>query len=228
MIRLLIAEDHPAFRRGLGLMLAGADDVEVVGEAHDGTTAVELAGSLQPDVVLMDLRMPELDGTEATRRITRDAPGPAVLVLTMFEDDDSVFAAVRAGARGYLLKGADEEEILRAVRAAAAGEAIFGQAVADRMLAHFATGPGSTATAFPSLTEREREVLELVAAGKGNAVIAHQLMISLKTVRNHVSHIFAKLQVSDRAEAVVKAHQAGLGPGATGHRPPGERAAGDG
>lgn len=211
MTRLLIADDHPAFRRGLELMLAETADIEIVGQAEAGVRAVELAASLAPDVILMDLRMPDLDGIEATRRIHREAPGPAVVVLTMFEDDNSVFSAMRAGACGYLLKGAEQEEIVRAIRAAAAGEAIFGPEIARRVIAHFASGAGSTAGAFPSLTDREREVLELVAAGKGNATIAHELMISLKTVRNHVSNIFTKLQVTDRSAAIVKAREAGLG-----------------
>jgi DNA-binding NarL/FixJ family response regulator len=211
MIRVLVADDHPAYRRGLELMLAEVDDLEVVGLAETGSRAVELAGSLAPDVVLMDLRMPDLDGIEATRRINRRAPAPAVVVLTMFDDDESVFTAMRAGARGYLLKGADQDEIVRAIRATAASEVIFGPEVASRIVAHFASGAGSTAAAFPSLTEREREVLGMIAAGKGNATIAHELMISLKTVRNHVSNIFTKLQVSDRSGAIVKARKAGLG-----------------
>jgi DNA-binding NarL/FixJ family response regulator len=212
MIRVLVADDHPAYRRGLELMLAEVEDLEIVGMAGTGARAVELAGSLAPSVVLMDLRMPDLDGIEATRRITRDASAaPAVVVLTMFDDDESVFTAMRAGARGYLLKGADQDEIIRAIRAAAAGEAIFGPEVAARVVHHFAAGPGSTATAFPSLTEREREVLGMIAAGKGNATIAHELMISLKTVRNHVSNIFTKLQVSDRSGAIVKARKAWFG-----------------
>ena len=211
MIDILVADDHPAFRRGLELMLVEVADFRIVGMAETGTRAVELAGSLAPDVVLMDLRMPDLDGIEATRRVGRIAPAPAVVVLTMFEDDDSVFAAMRAGARGYLLKGADQEEIVRAIRAAAAGEAIFGPEIASRVISHFARGAGSTTAAFPSLTDREREVLEMIAAGKGNATIAHELVISLKTVRNHVSNIFTKLQVSDRAGAIVKARKAGLG-----------------
>ncbi len=210
MTRVLVADDHPAYRRGLLLMLGGVEGLEVVGEAGTGLAALALAQDVRPDVVVMDLRMPELDGIEATRRLVQGPQAPAVIVLTMFEDDDSVFAAMRAGAQGYLLKGADQEEIVRAIRAAAAGEAIFGPEVARRVIAHFATGAGSTSAAFPSLTEREREVLELVAAGKGNATIAHELMISLKTVRNHVSNIFTKLQVSDRAAAIVKARRAGL------------------
>lgn len=216
MIRVLVADDHPAYRRGLDLMLAEVDDLEVVGMAETGARAVELAEGLAPDVVLMDLRMPHLDGIEATRRIARRPPGapprPAVVVLTMFDDDESVFTAMRAGARGYLLKGADQDEIVRAIRAACAGEAIFGPEIAARVIDHFATGTASSGAAtFPSLTEREREVLALLAYGKGNATIAHELMISLKTVRNHVSNIFTKLQVSDRSSAMLKARKAGFG-----------------
>jgi DNA-binding NarL/FixJ family response regulator len=210
MTRVLIADDHPAFLRGVEVMLAGVDEIEVVGRATTGRAALDLAAQTAPDVVLMDLRMPDLDGIEATRRLNRSDHAPAVVVLTMFEDDDSVFAAMRAGARGYLLKGADQDEIVRAIRAAAAGEAIFGPEIAVRLVNHFASGSGSAASAFPALTDREREVLEMVAAGKGNAAIAHELVISLKTVRNHVSNIFTKLQVSDRSAAIVKAREAGL------------------
>ena len=211
MTRVLVVDDHPAFRKGLELMLLDVDDIDVVGVAETGTRAIELAESLAPEVILMDLRMPDLDGIEATRRISRSGLATAVVVLTMFEDDDSVFAAMRAGAHGYLLKGADQAEIVRAIRAAAAGEAIFGPEIATRVIRHFASGSGSTAAAFPSLTEREHEVLEMIAAGKGNATIAHELGISLKTVRNHVSNVFTKLQVSDRSAAIVKARRAGLG-----------------
>ena len=211
MIRLLVADDHPAFRRGLQLMLADTDDISIEGQAATGAQAVELGNQLAPDVILMDLRMPDLDGIEATRRLSRNNPAPAIVVLTMFEDDDSVLAAMRAGARGYLLKGAEQDEIVRAIRAAAAGEAIFGPQIAQRVIDHFTHSARSTTTAFPALTERERQVLELIAAGKGNASIAHELMINLKTVRNHVSNIFTKLQVSDRSAAIVRARQSGLG-----------------
>ena len=211
VVRILVVDDHPLYRRGLAALLSGQENWEVVGEEADGIGAVTAAHALQPDVVVMDLRMPGIDGIEATRRIVSTSPHIAVLVLTMYEDDGSVFAAMRAGARGYLLKGAEQDEIVRAIRAAAAGEAIFGPQIAQRVIAHFATGSGSTKDLFPALTEREREVLEMVAAGKGNATIAHELMISLKTVRNHVSNVFTKLQVSDRSAAIVKARQAGLG-----------------
>ena len=210
-IRVLVADDHPAFRAGLQLMLADAPDLEVVGLAENGDQAVELAEPLRPDVVVMDLRMPGLDGIGATRRLLELDPAVGVVVLTMFEDDDSVFAAMRAGARGYLLKGAEQDEILRAIRSVAAGEVLLGQSIARRVIEHFSSGDGSARAAFPALTERERQVLDLIAAGKGNAVIAHELVLSLKTIRNHVSNIFTKLQVSDRAAAIVKARDAGFG-----------------
>lgn len=210
MTRVLIADDHPAYRRGVALMIEGVGGIEIVGAAETGARAVELARELDPHVVLMDLRMPDVDGVEATRRINRLENPPAVIVLTMFDDDDSVFAAMRAGARGYLLKGADQDEIVGAIRAAAAGHAIFGPEIAARVLAHFSEAPAPRGRAFPSLTNREREVLDLIARGRGNATIAHELMISVKTARNHVSNIFAKLQVADRAAAIVKAREAGF------------------
>lgn len=210
-IRVVVADDHPAFRAGLRLMLDIAEDVDIVGEAEDGARVVDVVQELQPDVVVMDLRMPGLDGIEATRRLLAVQPDLGVVVLTMFEDDESVFAAMRAGARGYLLKGAEQDEILRGIRAIAAGEAIFGPSIARRVVEHFASGSGSAKAAFPALTDREREVLDLIASGRGNAAIAHELCLTLKTVRNHVSNIFAKLQVPDRAAAIVKARDAGFG-----------------
>jgi DNA-binding NarL/FixJ family response regulator len=206
-MRLLIADDHPTFRAGLTFLL-GSTDIEVVGEASSGTEAVDLALSLLPDVVLMDLRMPGLNGIEATAQIVAAAPDVGVIVLTMFEQDESIFAAMRAGARGYLLKGADRDDIERAVRAVHAGEALFGAAVARRLMSFF----DAPATAsFPQLTAREREVLQLIAEGRPNAAIAEELVLSLKTVRNHVSNIFAKLRVADRAAAIIKAREAGFG-----------------
>jgi len=216
-VRVLVADDHPAFRAGLQLMLSSCDEIEVIAEADNGATALQLAAELRPDVVVMDLRMPGLDGIEATRRLVRENPDVGVVVLTMFEDDDSVFAAMRAGARGYLLKGAELPEIVRAITAISAGDAIFSSAIARRVIEHFSKGSGSARAAFPSLTEREREVLDLIAAGKGNATIANELVLNLKTVRNHVSNIFGKLQVADRAAAIVKARDAGFG--ATPKRP---------
>lgn len=210
-IRVLIADDHPVFRFGLRVLLQGEPDMEVVGEATTGREAVDMALDLRPDVVLMDLNMPELNGIDATRRIRAEAPEVGVLVVTMF-DDDTVFAAMRAGARGYLLKGVEGEETLRAVRAVAKGEAIFSPTIADRIMRYFAHTPAqSPAGAFPELTAREREVLALIAKGLTNQAIAARLVLSEKTVRNHVSNIFSKLQVADRAEAIVRAREAGLG-----------------
>jgi len=210
-IRILIADDHPVFRFGLKALLEAEADTEVVGEATSGKEAVALASALQPDVILMDLNMPDLNGLEATRQIMEANPETGILVITMF-DDDSVFAAMRAGARGYVLKGAEGEETLRAIRAVANGEAIFSPAVAERMM-QFMTQPRMAAaeTPFPELTAREREVLELVAQGLTNTAIAERLVLSPKTIRNHVSNIFGKLQVADRAEAIIRAREAGLG-----------------
>ncbi len=211
-IRVLIADDHPIFRDGMRGLLESVPDTEVVGEASSGEEAIALAAALQPDVILMDLKMPGCNGIEATRRILATSPHIGVLVVTMFEDDDSVFAAMRAGARGYLLKGANQAETLRAIRAVGNGEAIFGPAVAQRLIGFFAAPtPTVPAQVFPDLTEREREVLALIAEGQGNQEIADQLFLSLKTVRNHVSNIFSKLQVADRAQAVIRAREAGLG-----------------
>ena len=211
-IRVLIADDHPVFRSGLETLLAPVADVEVVGSAADGRAAVAAALELEPDVVVMDLHMPELNGIEATRELTAGRPSAGVLVLTMHEDDDSVFAAMRAGARGYVLKGADQAEILRAIRSVAAGEAIFGPGVAERIVGLFSAVRGRPEP-FPDLTDREREVLELIARGLGNAEIARRLTVAPKTVRNHVSNVFNKLQVVDRAQAIVRAREAGMGEG---------------
>jgi DNA-binding NarL/FixJ family response regulator len=211
-IRVLIADDHAAFRGGLRALLETAGDVEVVGEAATGEESVATARRAQPDVVLMDVNMPGIDGVEATRRIVDGSPHVAVLVLTMSDDDETVFEAVRAGARGYLLKGAQRAELVRAVRAVASGEAIFGPGVARRLMVYFARpAPRVDPDAFPELTDREREVLELIAQGRSNADITATLGLSPKTVRNHVSNVFAKLQVRDRAEAIVRARDAGMG-----------------
>jgi DNA-binding NarL/FixJ family response regulator len=210
VIRVLVADDHPMFRFGLKALLGAAPDLEVTGEAADGETAVAQAASLQPDVVVMDLNMPGLNGLEATRRILQTSPHIAVLIVTMF-DDDSVFAAMQAGARGYLLKGAEPEAMLRAIRTVAGGEAIFSPSVARRVMDFFAhRQPDLPPQLFPELTERERELLALLAQGLTNAAIAERLSLSPKTVRNHVSNIFSKLQVVDRAQAIIRAREAGL------------------
>jgi len=211
-MRVLVADDHPMYRYGLRTLLEATPDLEVVGEAATGVEAVTAAAKLQPDIVVMDLNMPGLNGIDATRAILRANPGTGVLVLTMFDDDESVFAAMRAGARGYLLKGADKDEIARAALAVASGEAIFGPAVAQRVIDYFSTArPAGQPPAFPELTEREHEILELIAQGHRNPAIAKQLVLSPNTVRNHVSSIFAKLQVADRAQAIIRAREAGLG-----------------
>lgn len=210
-IQILIADDHTLFRDGLRALFGSLPDTELVGEATTGVEAVSLAETLQPDVVLMDIQMPGLNGIEATRRIVQTSPHVGVIVVTMFEDDDSVFAAMRAGARGYVLKGADQEEMLRVLRAVARGEALFGPAIAARLASFFQTTTPAAATAFPELTERERELLGLIAQGLNNQEIAARLTLSVKTVRNHVSNIFNKLQVADRVQAVIRARDAGLG-----------------
>jgi DNA-binding NarL/FixJ family response regulator len=209
-IRVLIADDHPLVRQGLQAALAPVPEVEIVAEAATGQAAIREAVLHRPDVVVMDLQMPDTNGIDATRELARAVPSAAVLVLTMFDDDDWVFAAMRAGARGYVLKGAEQHEIARAILAVAAGEAIFGPAVATRVLAYFATPP-VTPAAFPELTAREHEVLDLIAAGHTNHQIAEHLGLSAKTVANHISAIFAKLQVADRTQAILRARDAGLG-----------------
>ncbi len=212
LIRMLVADDHALFRDGLRALLESVGDLAVVGEATTGEEAVALARSLEPDVVLMDIKMSGLNGIEATRRIVAAGPHLAVLMVTMFEDDDSVFAAMRAGARGYLLKGARQEETLRAIRAVANGEAIFSPGVAERVVRYFQHGRSAPAAhLLPDLTEREREILRLLAQRSTNGEIAQRLSLSPKTVRNHVSNILGKLQVADRAEAILAARAAGLG-----------------
>ena len=212
-LRILVVDDHEEFRTGLKALLAVSTTSEVVGTATNGLDAVSAALTLQPDIVLMDLQMPRLNGIEATERIVGSSPHIGVLVLTMMEDDDSVFAAVRAGARGYLLKGARRAEIVRAIEAVGAGEVIFGPGIAERVMTYFkgVPTPQSTARLFPQLTERERDILSRIAEGHENNEIARKLGISIKTVRNHASNIFTKLQVAHRAQAIVMAREAGLG-----------------
>ncbi len=211
-IRILIADDNPGFRQGLRALLDAAPETEVVGEAPTGAEAVALADRLQPDVILMDIKMPALNGIDATQQIRETSPHIGILMLTMVEDDDSVFAAMRAGARGYLLKGALKAEILRAVRGVSSGEAIFGPAIARRLMDYFAA-PRSTASTrvFPDLTALEQEILRLIAQHLTNPEIAARLSLSPKTVRNIASSIFNKLQVSDRAQAIMRAREVGLG-----------------
>ncbi|MDQ6659893.1 MAG: response regulator transcription factor [Chloroflexota bacterium] len=210
-IRILIADDHPVFRYGMQALLQAEPTTEVVGEATTGDEVIALAASLEPDVILMDVNMPGINGIEATRRILTAIPHVSILVLTMFDDDDTVFAAMRAGARGYLLKGTEGDEIVRAIRVVSSGEAIFSPAIARRLMQYFgAPRPTAPTQAFPELTEREREILALIGQGYTNPAIAERLVLSPKTVRNHVSNIFSKLQVVDRAEAIIRARDAGL------------------
>ena len=211
IIHLLISDDSQAALTGLKALLKGVPDVQLVGEASGGRESIKLAERLQPDVILMDLHMPDVNGVEATRKIVQTSPHIAILVLTMYDDDDSVFAAMQAGARGYLLKGASKNEILRAIRDVAGGAAIFSPAIARRMMSYFIQIRNQpTAHAFPELTQREREVLALMAQHHSNQEIAQSLSLSPKTVRNYTSNIFAKMQVANRAEAILKARDAGL------------------
>jgi RNA polymerase sigma factor (sigma-70 family) len=211
-IRVLIADDHPLYRDGLRAMLTAAPETELVGEATTGDETITQAADLLPDVLLMDLQMPGTNGIEATRHIQQTSPHIAILVVTMFSDDDSVFAALRAGAQGYLLKGADRAELTRAIVAVSHGEAIFSPAIAKRLMRHFATlSTERMPTVFPELTERERVILELIAQGRSNTEIASRLVLSPKTIRNHLSNILSKLQVADRAQAIIRAREAGLG-----------------
>ncbi|WP_375476221.1 response regulator [uncultured Jatrophihabitans sp.] len=198
------------FRDGLRVALSTLPGIEVIADVASGAQAVDAAREHQPDVVLMDVNMPDLNGIEATRRIVGESPHIGVLILTMFDEDENVFQAMRAGARGYLLKEADQADIVHAVRAVGRGNAVFGPALAKRLISYFAAGRDA-ALPFTGLTDREREVLELIAQGRGNPDIARELGLTVKTVRNHVSNIFAKLQVGDRAQAIVRAREAGLG-----------------
>jgi DNA-binding NarL/FixJ family response regulator len=217
-ICILIADDHLFYREGVRSLLSGVPDVEVVGEASNGAEAVQLASRLKPDVILMDLKMPGMNGIEATHEILKSKPDVGILIITMFDDDDSVFAMMRAGARGYILKDADQNELLRAIQSVYSGEAIFSPTIARRMVNFFANPPKATGTpqpdtseAFPDLTEREQEILELIALGQNNSAIANRLSLSLKTVQNYVSNILNKLQAADRVEAMLKAREAGMG-----------------
>jgi DNA-binding NarL/FixJ family response regulator len=211
-IRVLVVDDHPVFRAGLVAILEDLDDVEVVAQAADGEQAIDAVASHRPDVVLMDLRMPGIGGLEATARITVHHPDTAVVVLTMDSDHDSVFAALRAGARGYLLKEADGDDVQRALHAVSKGEAVFGPGIAERVLSFFATPRlASAPDPFPQLTPRERDILHLIAQGLDNAVIARRLVLTEKSVRNRVSDILTKLRARSRAEAVALARDAGLG-----------------
>jgi DNA-binding NarL/FixJ family response regulator len=216
MTTIVVADDHPLVRQGRRAVLDATDDLEVVAEADDGKAAVRLCVEHRPDVVLMDLQMPGLHGLDATREVRRGAPDTMVLVLTMFDDDDTVFAAVAAGAAGYLLKGADGADIIAAVRAASAGQVVFGAALARRLQAWFAR-PSRPDAPFPELTQRESEILDGVAAGLTNSEIGALLFLFPKTVANNVTAILDKLQVAHRAEAIVKAREAGLGRGESPH-----------
>jgi DNA-binding NarL/FixJ family response regulator len=209
-LRIVVADDHAVVREGLRALLSAVDGYELVDTAATGAEAVRSAVSLHPDVVVMDIQMPDMSGIEATRKIGRVAPSVRVLMLTMFDDDESVFAAMRAGALGYVLKGDAPENMIRAIAVVASGEAIFGAGVAGRALRYF-NAPRADRTAFPELTPREREVLTLIASGLSNAAIASRLGLAPNTVGNHISNIFAKLQVASRAEAIVRARSAGLG-----------------
>lgn len=211
-IRLLIADDHAFYREGVCSMLRMIAEITVIGEAANGDEVIAQSLDQRPDVILMDIKMPGLNGIEATRQILQLSPSIKILVVTMFEDDDSVFAAMRAGARGYLLKDTGRDELVRAIQAIYHGEAIFSPAIAQRMIHYFSALPATaSAMAFPQLTEREREILHLIARGLSNTAIASRLMLSLKTVQNHASNIFGKLQVADRSQAIVRAREAGLG-----------------
>jgi DNA-binding NarL/FixJ family response regulator len=214
-IRVLIVDDHPVFRDGLAALLDPLEGITVTGRVADGAQAVAATVSVpadqRPHVVIMDIQMPVLNGIEATRRIVQATPEVGVLVVTMGEDDATVFSAVRAGARGYLLKGAGQDEVVRAIGTVHAGGVVFGASLAARVTRAFAAPANPRAAAFPPLTDREREVLDLIAAGRTNAQIAAELFLSGKTVRNNVSTILSKLQAGDRANVIIRARDAGFG-----------------
>jgi DNA-binding NarL/FixJ family response regulator len=212
-IRVVVVDDHQIVRDGLVSLLGALDGVEVAGTAADGRDAVHVVAETRPDVVVMDIQMPQLDGIEATRRITARQPGVRVVMLTMNEDDETVLSAIRAGASGYLLKGSGAEEVLNAVRAAHAGGMVFGASLAGRVADLFAGRAATPETPFPELSDRERTVLDLLAAGRSNDAIAREIHVSSKTVRNTVSSIYAKLHAPDRAAAIIKAREAGFGRG---------------
>ncbi|MGD8753730.1 MAG: response regulator transcription factor [Anaerolineales bacterium] len=211
-VRILIVDDHTLFREGVRAILKAVSDFEIVGEAATGEEAIDKVSTLKPDIILMDIQMPDINGVEATIKILKEHPEMGIIILTMLEDDDSLFSALRAGARGYVLKGADKAEMVKSIRAVANGEALFGPAIANR-LTRFFKNPGrmKKQSAFPELTDREFEVLELIAKAHNNQEIAENLHISIKTVSNHISNVFNKLQVADRTEAIFKARDAGLG-----------------
>lgn len=212
-IKLIIVDDHKLFREGIKALLTVTDDIEIVGEAEDGATALKKIRELEPDVVLMDINMPGLNGIRVTEQILAQHPQTRIIMLTMLEDDASIFHAMRAGARGYLLKGAEPEEVLSVIRAVAEGQALFGPAIATRLMQYFkelSAKPSVSDSLFPELTDRELELLRLIAQGLNNQEIAQKLVLSPKTVRNHITNIFSKLQVADRAQAIVRAREAGL------------------
>jgi len=214
-IRLLVADDHRLFREGLKALLSVTEDIEIIGEAEDGDSAVRKCKELQPEIILMDINMPGLNGIQAAQNILEKHPQTGIVMLTMLEDDASVFNAMRAGARGYLLKGADPNEMLSVIRAVAEGQALFGAAIATRLMNYFKELNSKPASlpmniSFPELTERELDVLRLISQGLNNQEIAQKFVLSPKTVRNHITSIFSKLQVADRAQAIVRAREAGL------------------
>ncbi len=210
--RILIADDHRLFREGVKALLLSLPNMDVVAEASTGEEVIARASETAPDVILMDIQMPVINGIEATRQILSELPHIGILMLTMFDDDESVFMAMRAGARGYIVKGADQAELMRAVQAVASGEALFSPSIATRVINFFKSPHSpSSLNVFPDLTERELEVLKLIATGLKNNDIARRLELSQKTIRNYISNIFSKLQVADRAQAIVKAREAGLG-----------------